>query len=200
MPGAMMLRGGTSSLEVSKEDAVSEAAEVSKDSEEGESTVAQHEEQSSASTNLVVAASVTSICLLSSHAAAAIGMVVGVMYPAYLSLKALEQGGAGDSSAVAEVQRLLTYWVAFALLQVAETALAPLLAAGFRHYHAAKVALLVWMHHAGARAVYSKWLRPLAVRHDADVERLSLAARSAPGPLPPHPSSRPRKPAAQQQG
>ena len=25
-----------------------------------------------------------------------------------------------------------------------------------------QVAVLIWMHHEGARAVYSKWLRPLA--------------------------------------
>mmetsp|Transcript_45376 Transcript_45376/g.107618 ORF Transcript_45376/g.107618 Transcript_45376/m.107618 type:complete len:251 (+) Transcript_45376:119-871(+) len=108
----------------------------------------------------------TALCLLSAHVASIIGNCVGLAYPTYCSLKVLEEG---SKDTVASHTKLLTYWVTFAVVQLAESVFAPI-TSSLPHYHAAKVALLIWMQHEGARAVYTRWLQPLHREHTQKVE------------------------------
>ena len=70
----------------------------------------------------VLAGSISGLCLLSGHIAAAFGGLVGLAYPAYLSVKALESpdGQAPASSAADAKRNLLTYWICYSLLQLVE--------------------------------------------------------------------------------
>ena len=83
----------------------------------------------------VLAGSISGLCLLSGHIATVIGSLVGLAYPAYLSIKALEAADSGPEAENAsepqgkhprdEKRELLTYWVCYALLQMAEGIMGP---------------------------------------------------------------------------
>ena len=122
----------------------------------------------------VLAGSISGLCLLSGHIAGFFGGIVGLAYPTYLSIKALEagsapaEGGAGCAHEKAK-RELLTYWVCFSLLSLAESLVGPWVKQ-IQHYEAIKVGVLFWLHRHGARSIYSKWLRPVIRENEARVE------------------------------
>ncbi|EKX36502.1 hypothetical protein GUITHDRAFT_165712 [Guillardia theta CCMP2712] len=115
----------------------------------------------------VIAGVITGLCLLSGQLAIIAGNIVGLAYPTYYSLKALNQSKQPGGELLQA--RLLTYWTCFALLQLVEGVVMPW-RWNIPHYYAVKVVLLVWMHNEGARAIYNKWLKPLARTHEGKVE------------------------------
>ena len=118
----------------------------------------------------VLAGSISGLCLLSARIAVFFGGVVGLAYPTYLSIKALESGSSAGAHEKAK-RELLTYWVCFSLLSLIEGLMGPWVRQ-MRHYEALKVALLFWLHRHGARSIYSKWLRPVIRENEARVEKV----------------------------
>jgi hypothetical protein len=132
----------------------------------------------------VLAGSVSGLCLLSANVAALFAAVVGLAYPAYLSIKAIEleadREASGDAkpsdaacSATSDVKpALLTYWVCYALVLLAEgfAGFSGLQLSRAKNYHVFKVALLVWLHRKGALSLYSKCLRPMIKTNEGLVE------------------------------
>ena len=74
----------------------------------------------------VLVGSISGLCLLSGHIASLFSGLVGLAYPTYLSVKALEshdqptEGKGQDAK-----QELLIYWVCYALLLLAENLVGP---------------------------------------------------------------------------
>lgn len=129
----------------------------------------------------VLAGSITGLCLLSGHIAAFFCGIVGLLYPAYLSLKALESAtpaaeaaagcGASAKNARDPKQELLMYWVCYSILHLAEGIMGPCVSQ-IQHYEAVKVAVLVWLHRQGARSMYDKWLHSAIKEMEAHTEEV----------------------------
>ncbi|XP_054157297.1 receptor expression-enhancing protein 5-like [Oppia nitens] len=90
--------------------------------------------------------------------------LLGFVYPAYASLCALDAQISGDSNSIDQIQRLLRYWVVFALLSVADFFSLYL----FRiipFYWLAKLAFLGWclapIPQNGSQLLYFKFIRPV---------------------------------------
>merc|ERR1711977_218036 len=87
--------------------------------------------------------------------------LVGFVYPAYKSFKAVESGDKKDDTL------WLTYWVVFAFFSLTEQA-ADFLISWIPMYFFLKVAFLVWCYHpvtAGATTIYSLALKPYLLPH-----------------------------------
>ena len=126
----------------------------------------------------VLAGSITGLCLLSGHIAAFFCGIVGLLYPAYLSLKALESATPADEGCGARAknardpkQELLMYWVCYSILHLAEGIMGPCVSQ-IQHYEAVKVAVLVWLHRQGARSMYDKWLHSAIKEMEAHTEEV----------------------------
>ncbi|PNT65018.1 hypothetical protein BRADI_4g36236v3, partial [Brachypodium distachyon] len=106
-------------------------------------------------------------------------LALGYAYPAYGCYKTLELRPP-------QIEQLLfwcQYWILVAFLTVAER-LAGWALSCLPAYGEAKLALLVYLWHPNTRGtvrVYGGYLRPLLVRHEADIDRglLVLRARAA---------------------
>ena len=79
-----------------------------------------------------------------------VGYAAGILYPAYMSFKALETPTADDD------KQWLTYWIMHAIMQFVEY-FADILISWFPFYYPGKLALLMWLMHpefkGGALAV-----------------------------------------------
>jgi len=86
--------------------------------------------------------------------------LVGFIYPAYESLKAIESTGTADDT------QWLTYWVVFATFNVVEY-FSGAITYWFPFYFLFKTAFVLWLalpQFKGAQYLYSTALRPLVVR------------------------------------
>ena len=102
--------------------------------------------------------------------------VIGIVYPTYMSIKALESAGEGDD------QQWLTYWCVYAFIHVAEQAFCCVL--GFLpFYHVLKVGFLIWLWHpktVGAHTLYQDFFRTYLVRYGDYVDQaIDTAAAKA---------------------
>lgn len=98
--------------------------------------------------------------------------LVGFIYPAYMSFKAIESTDSNDDT------QWLTYWVVYSFFTVFNDIVIYFL--GFiPFFYILKVALYVWMFHPrtkGAVLVYSKAIRPLLTKYEGKLDRFSNAA------------------------
>lgn len=98
--------------------------------------------------------------------------LVGFVYPAYMSFKAIESSDSNDDT------QWLTYWVVYAFFTVFNDIVVYCL--GFiPFFYILKVALYIWMFHPrtkGAVLVYSKAIKPLLTRYEGKIDRFSNAA------------------------
>lgn len=85
--------------------------------------------------------------------------MIGFLYPAYMSFKAMESSPKGVPE---DATLWLTYWVIFATLSVAE-GLFTFIVNMIPFYYFIKMGLIVWLYHpktAGAEVFYNQIVRP----------------------------------------
>lgn len=83
--------------------------------------------------------------------------LVGFLYPAYMSFKALEGGKTVDGDAT----QWMTYWVIFSFMMLLESTFP--LARTVRFFHLIKIGVIIWLYHpqtSGAQVIYSSVVRP----------------------------------------
>ncbi|XP_068210175.1 receptor expression-enhancing protein 5-like isoform X3 [Palaemon carinicauda] len=93
--------------------------------------------------------------------------IIGFIYPAYCSIKALESPKKDDDT------KWLTYWVVFALFSVCEF-FSDLLLSWFPFYWLAKCMFLVWcflpMSWNGSHVIYNRIIRPAFIKHQKEID------------------------------
>lgn len=99
-------------------------------------------------------------------AASLVTNVVGFVYPAYASMKAIETDDKGDDT------QWLTYWTVYGSFSVVEH-FSSFILKWIPFYYAAKIAILVWCFHPstkGAEKVYKKLIRPYFLRYQNQID------------------------------
>jgi receptor expression-enhancing protein 5/6 len=84
--------------------------------------------------------------------------LVGFLYPAYMSFKALEGGKTVDGDAT----QWMTYWVIFSSMMLLESTF-PVLARTVSFFHVVKIGIIIWLYHpqtSGAQVIYGSVVRP----------------------------------------
>lgn len=84
--------------------------------------------------------------------------LVGFLYPAYMSFKALEGGKTVDGDAT----QWMTYWIIFCSINLLEDTF-PFLSRTVSFFYFVKIAAVIWLYHpktTGAQVMYSSGLRP----------------------------------------
>ena len=90
--------------------------------------------------------------------------LVGFLYPAYMSFKAMESSPKGIPD---DATQWLTYWVIFASLSVTE-GLFTFITKVIPFYYGVKMGLIIWLYHpktAGAEVFYNQIVRPRILPH-----------------------------------
>lgn len=98
---------------------------------------------------------------------------IGFLYPAYMSVKAIESSDKRDDT------QWLTYWVVFAVFSVVEF-FADCIVGWFPLYWLAKCMVMLYLHlpqFRGAEAFYQKWIRPFVLKHQGFIDRKLDQAR-----------------------
>eukprot|EP00736_Rhodelphis_marinus_P008239 Rmarinus@m.25967 len=102
--------------------------------------------------------------LIPAPVAKLLGYLIGFVYPAYQSYKALETKDEEDD------KQWLTYWVCYALLNIVE--LFEFFISWLPMYYELKLFLIVWLVFAqGATVLYDKQIRKFFLQHHATVEK-----------------------------
>jgi len=84
--------------------------------------------------------------------------LIGFLYPAYMSFKALDGGKCMDGDAT----QWMMYWIIFCSLNLVDETFT-FLASSIPMYYYTKIALVVWLYHpktTGAQVIYSSAVRP----------------------------------------
>ena len=106
--------------------------------------------------------------LIIGYASALITNVLGFVYPAYESIKAVESSGTDDDT------KWLTYWVVYSTIIILEN-FTDYLLFWIPFYFFLKIGLLVWCMHPsynGTSIIYNNVIRPLFYKHEAKVDKL----------------------------
>lgn len=102
--------------------------------------------------------------------------LIGTVYPAYLSFKAIESKGGDDD------KQWLTYWVVFAIYSVVDD-FSGVLLFWLPFYYPIKLAMLIWLvwpKTRGALVIYEKVIKPLLKRFEGQIdEKLRLVNEKA---------------------
>lgn len=84
--------------------------------------------------------------------------LLGFLYPAYMSFKALEGGKTADGDST----QWMTYWIVFCFLSLIESTF-PFIVEHVKFYYAIKCSIIVWLFHPktnGAEVIYNSAIRP----------------------------------------
>ena len=107
--------------------------------------------------------------------------LIGIVYPTYMSIKALQTSDGADDS------QWLTYWCVFAYIHVIEQCFEFILAF-IPFYHVLKVAFLIYLWHPntlGADSMYHQFLKPYLSEYgvfiDTAIDSAGNAANTAKG-------------------
>ncbi|CAG9331917.1 unnamed protein product [Blepharisma stoltei] len=106
------------------------------------------------------------LCMLFGLGAALITDAIAILYPAYMSFKAIESAETDDD------KQWLTYWVVFALFKVIDD-WSEILFSWLPFYYPIKLAFLVFLfapQTRGALKIYETAIRPILQKHMKDID------------------------------
>ncbi|KAG2780911.1 hypothetical protein JG687_00002192 [Phytophthora cactorum] len=92
--------------------------------------------------------------------------LVGFIYPAYMSFKAINTPGTGDDT------QWLTYWVVYAFFNLTES-VTDLVLSWIPFYFFIKIAFLVWTYHPstkGSNLIYNTLIKPYVAPHVGQID------------------------------
>lgn len=111
-------------------------------------------------------AGVLALYLIFGHFAELVCNVVGFLYPAYVSIKAIESHSKEDDT------QWLTYWVVFALLNCVEFA-SDVIVGWFPIYWLVKCLGMLYLYlpmTMGAQKLYTRFIRPFVLKHQGTID------------------------------